>query len=89
MRQHDWGEDSPQPTGGDRQRLAGPLQFWQVILIGFVLELVGCLFPFLMVIKVIPASFALSFLSYAASVVGLVLGLIAATWYVLGRRRKP
>jgi hypothetical protein len=53
----------------------------KIIAIGFVLVLFGFLAPFLMVIKVIKASYALSFLSYAASVGGLLLGLVGAAWY--------
>lgn len=59
----------------------------KIIAIGFVLVLFGFLAPFLMVIKVIEASYALSFLSYGASVSGLLLGLIGAAWYSrLGKR---
>ena len=46
--------------------------------ISFVMVLFGALAPLLMVIKVVPTSFALCFLSYGASVAGLMLGLIAA-----------
>jgi len=65
------------------------LQFWQIILIGFVLVLVGFLIPFLTVIQVIPASLGLLFFSYAASAVGLMLGLIGAAWYTYSKRKKP
>lgn len=64
-----------------------PLPPWGVIALGFVLVLVGWLAPFLMVIKVIPASFWLSFLSYGLSVLGLFLGIIGASLYAIGRRR--
>jgi hypothetical protein len=53
------------------------------MVIAFVLLLVGALLPFLMVLRILQPSFALSFLSYAASLVGLVLGLIG----VAGRNR--
>jgi len=46
--------------------------------VSFVMVLFGALAPLLMVIKVVPTSFALCFLSYGASVAGLMLGLIAA-----------
>lgn len=55
----------------------------RLIVIAFVLLLVGALLPFLMVLRILQPSFALSFLSYAASLVGLVLGLIG----VAGRNR--
>jgi hypothetical protein len=40
--------------------------------------------PFLMVIRLLEPSFALSFFSYGASLVGLVMGLIGIAQY--GRR---
>lgn len=52
------------------------------ILLGFVLVLLGFVLPFLMVLRIVEASFLLSFLSYGASVTGLLLGLIGAAWYV-------
>jgi hypothetical protein len=58
-----------------------------MILVGLVLVVLGFVVPFLMVLKIVEASFALSFLSYGASVVGLLLGLIGAAWYSLSSRR--
>jgi hypothetical protein len=58
------------------------MQPWKLIAIGFVLVLFGAVAPFLMVMKVVPSSFILNFLSYGASVVGLFLGLIGAALYV-------
>lgn len=59
----------------------------EMIALGFVLVLFGFLAPLLMVIKVIEASYALSFLSYGASVSGLLLGIIGAAMYSrLGKR---
>lgn len=54
---------------------------WKIIAIGFILVLFGFLAPFLMVIKVVEASFLLSFLSHGASVSGLLLGIIGAAMY--------
>lgn len=54
---------------------------WKIIAIGFVLVLFGFLAPFLMVIKVVEASFLLSFLSHGASVSGLLLGIIGVAMY--------
>lgn len=45
-----------------------------MVVIGFVL-------PFLMVIQVVESTFFLNFVSYAASVVGMVLGMIGAVQY--------
>lgn len=53
----------------------------EIIALGFVLVLFGFLAPFLMTIKVVKASFILSFLSYSASVSGLLLGIIGVAWY--------
>ena len=46
--------------------------------IGFAMVLVGAVAPLLMVIGVVPTSFALCFLSYGASVAGMMIGLIAS-----------
>ena len=62
------------------------MQPWKLIVIGFVLVLFGFVAPFLMVMKVVPSSFILNFLSYGASVVGLFLGLIGAALYVRTHR---
>jgi hypothetical protein len=53
-----------------------------IILLGFVLALLGFVLPFLMVLRMVEASFLLSFLSYGASITGLLLGLIGAAWYI-------
>ena len=58
-----------------------------MIITGLVLVLLGFVVPFLMVLKILEASFALSFLSYGASVTGLLLGLIGAAWYSRSGRR--
>jgi hypothetical protein len=57
-----------------------------VIAVGFALVLFGFVAPFLMVLRVIEPSFALSFLSHAASVSGLFLGLIGSALYIRMRR---
>lgn len=49
-----------------------------MIVAGFLLVLVGFLLPLFMTLRVIQASFLLSFLSYAASMGGLILGLVGA-----------
>lgn len=64
-------------------RLLSP---WPVIGLGFVLVSLGLLLPLLMVLQVIPAGFALSFVSYAASLVGLMLGIIGSVWYARVKR---
>jgi hypothetical protein len=59
-----------------------PLQPAELIVIGFLLVTFGCSVPFLMVMQVLETSFLLSFLSYAASVAGLLLGVVGASTYV-------
>jgi hypothetical protein len=63
-------------------RVSAPVR---LIVVAFVLLLAGALLPFLMVIRVLEPSFALSFFSYALSLVGLITGLIGAAHY--GRSR--
>ncbi len=61
----------------------------KLIAIGFILVLFGFLAPLFMVGKIIETSFALGFISYAASVIGLFLGLLGAAAYSgLSRRRR-
>jgi hypothetical protein len=57
------------------------------LLLGFVLVTFGAVAPILMVIDLIPASLLLSFLSYAASVGGLMFGLVGASLYIRGEKR--
>ena len=64
------------------------LKVWQIFALGFVLVLTGFVLPFLMVIRVVPSNLFLSFISYAASVAGLFLGLIGAALYVRTYRNK-
>lgn len=57
----------------------------RLLLLATVLLLAGAILPFLMVIRVLEPSFGLSFFSYGASLVGLVMGLIGVARY--GRSR--
>ena len=59
-----------------------------ILWIGFGLVLAGALLPLLMVLRVLTASFGLSFVSYAASVLGLFLGLIGAAASINPNRRR-
>jgi hypothetical protein len=60
-----------------------------VILIGFLLVLAGVVFPLLMVLRIIPPNWILSFLSYGASFTGVILGLVgAALWTRLDMARR-
>jgi hypothetical protein len=59
-----------------------------LILIGIVLLVLGFVVPFLMVIRIIPSSFFLNFLSYAASMLGLFLGMVGVVMYVRIHRHR-
>jgi hypothetical protein len=53
-----------------------------LIILGFGLVLLGFVLPFLMVLRMVQSTFFLNFVSYGASVAGLLLGLIGAAWYL-------
>ena len=61
---------------------------WQLILLGFILSMMGVIFPFLMVIQFLPSTFFLNFFSYTVSITGLFLGIIGASLYVKENRKK-
>ncbi len=67
------------------QILAQP---WKIMAVGFLLLLFGFVVPLLMVLDVIKTTFLLGFLSHAASVAGLLLGLVGLAWYGLAGRSK-
>jgi hypothetical protein len=54
--------------------------------VGFVLVVLGVVVPLLMVLGLLGKSLALSFLSFAASVTGLFLGVIGSALYVRIRK---
>jgi hypothetical protein len=54
----------------------------KIIIIGFFLALLGVILPFLMVVHAIKSTYFLNFLSYGASLVGLILGISGAAMYV-------
>jgi len=58
-----------------------------LMVLGFGLLLFGVLIPFLMVIDVMQAGFLLAFLSYFASISGLILGLVGTALYARERQR--
>ena len=60
----------------------------QMILIGFFLMVLGVVFPFLMVLKVVQSTFFLNFFSYGASLVGLFLGVIGSAFYLRQNKKK-
>jgi hypothetical protein len=62
-----------------------PLQF---LVFGFILVVFGVVMPYLMVLKVVEATFFLSFLSYIASFTGLMFGIIGIATYTRERRKR-
>jgi hypothetical protein len=64
-----------------------PLSARSTIIIGFLLVMLGFAIPFLMVMRVIEPGLFLSFFSFAASTIGLFLGVIGAAMYVRDHRR--
>lgn len=57
-----------------------------LLIIGGLLAVTGVVLPFLMVIKVLPSTFFLAFLSHGASVTGVFLGIIGVAWSVQNRK---
>jgi membrane associated rhomboid family serine protease len=57
-----------------------------IIILGFVLVLLGFVIPFLMMLRIIEPNFPLSFVSFAASVSGLFLGLFGTALYARIRK---
>ena len=57
----------------------------KMILTGFVLVVLGWVLPFLMMLRVLEPSFFLSFLSYGASITGLLLGIIGSAMGMVKR----
>jgi hypothetical protein len=58
------------------------------ILPGFVLVMAGFALPFLMVLQVIPSTFFLDFLAYAASFTGLLLVNTGSALYTAASRSR-
>ena len=59
-----------------------------LIIIGFFLVLTGAVLPFLMVIRLVPSTYLLNFISYGASIGGLFLGIIGAANYVRSHENR-
>ncbi len=59
----------------------------RVLVIAVFLLLFGCIMPFLMVTEAVPSTFLLNFLSFAASVSGLFLGIIGVAQYRIKNKK--
>lgn len=58
-----------------------------LILVGFILALLGFVLPFLMVLQILEITYFLSFFSWGATTIGLILGFTGAAQYVRLRKR--
>jgi glucan phosphoethanolaminetransferase (alkaline phosphatase superfamily) len=58
-----------------------------IIVLGFLLVLLGFVLPFLMMIGEITTTFFLALISYLASFIGMVLGIIGIAFYVREKDR--
>jgi hypothetical protein len=58
-----------------------------IILLGFLFVVLGVVLPLLMMLNVIPTTFAISFLSFGLSVAGVLMGIVGASRYVVRRRK--
>jgi len=65
-----------------------PIKPLHMILLSALMQVTGCLLPFLMVIHVVGSTFFLNFLSWGFSVSGLFLGIIGVANYVKFGERK-
>ncbi len=57
------------------------------IFIGFIMMLLGVIFPFFMVIKMLESTFFLNFLSYTLSLLGMIVGIIGFAMDFRGGRK--
>jgi len=60
---------------------------WNLVFLGFLLSLLGVGLPLLMVIHIVPSTFFLNFLSFIASMTGLIAGIVGASLYVRQHRK--
>ncbi len=58
-----------------------------LILLGFLFVVLGVVLPLLMMLSVIPTTFLVSFVSFALSVAGVLMGIVGASRYVVRRRQ--
>ena len=54
----------------------------RLVILAILLLVIGVVLPFLMVMKVIESTFLLNFVSFLLSLVGIIIGVIGAAYYV-------
>ncbi|WP_420627748.1 hypothetical protein [Candidatus Leptofilum sp.] len=64
------------------------MPFNRMIGVGFVLVLIGAIVPFVIVIRLVESTFFLNFIAFAASVIGIFLGVIGTAMHVGDSRRR-
>ncbi|OGN75082.1 MAG: hypothetical protein A2X25_05270 [Chloroflexi bacterium GWB2_49_20] len=57
----------------------------RMILLGFILMLLGVIFPFLMVIHILKSTFFLNFFSYTLSLLGMIFGIMGIAFDFKGK----
>jgi hypothetical protein len=60
----------------------------KLLLIAFSLMVIGAVLPFLMVLKIVESTLFLNFFSFTAQMLGMILGFIGVSQYVVTHRRK-
>jgi hypothetical protein len=60
----------------------------RLILIGFILVLFGAIMPWFLVLGYVESKFWINFLTYAAQVGGLFMGIIGAAMMGVSRKKK-
>jgi len=60
----------------------------RLVVVGFILVLAGAVLPFLIVIRVLESTFLVNFIAFAASVIGVFLGVLASAMYIGKKRRE-
>lgn len=58
------------------------MPFNRFVAVGFVLVVIGAVLPFLIVLRYVPSTFTLNFLSYGTSTVGIFLAVIGVAMHV-------
>lgn len=59
-----------------------------LVVIGFVMVLLGAILPFLIVLKILPSTIFLNFISYIFSVGGLLMGISGLAFAVRHKQMK-
>ena len=68
-------------------RIGTQMDYRAIIALGFVLVVLGVVLPWLMFMQIIPSTWALVFLSFIASMAGVILGVVGAAYYVRLHRK--